>query len=563
MTVEQSTGAVSHNVGGWHAIDWQQAHAHVRRLQARIVKATQDGRWNKVKSLQHLLTRSFYAKAIAVKRVTENKGKNTPGVDGVLWQTPQDKWNAITDLQQRGYHPQPLRRIYIPKGNDPKKKRPLGIPTLKDRAMQALYLIALEPIAETTGDPNSYGFRKERACADAIGQCHNTLARSQSPVWVLEGDIRACFDTISHNWLLDNVPMEKAILRKWLKVGYMEKGQLFPTEAGTPQGGIISPILANMTLDGLEKQLHQHFPKTTVKGRAAKVNLIRYADDFVITGVSRELLEQEVKPVVEAFLQERGLELSPEKTQITHIDEGFDFLGQNVRKYNGKLLIKPSKKSVKKHLDRVRSIIKENPTLSAGRLIRLLTPILRGWAMYHRHVVSKETFYHVQKEVILALLRWMKRRHRNKNAKWRKKKYFKSEKGNNWVFFGESNGRELTLFNPADIPIERHIKIRKDSNPFDLEWEMYFEKRLETKMVNHLYGRRQLIRLWKAQNGDCPICKARITVETGWNNHHIKPRALGGSDTFENRVLLHPTCHRLVHSQKLSVEKPRPERGVR
>lgn len=564
MTVEQPTGAVSHNVGGWHAIDWQQAHAHVRRLQARIVKATQEGRWNKVKSLQRLLTHSFYAKAIAVKRVTENKGRNTPGVDGIVWQTPQDKWDAINDLQQRGYTPQPLRRLYIPKGYDKSKKRPLGIPTMKDRAMQALYLLALEPIAETTGDPNSYGFRKERSCADAIEQCFNTLGKSSSAVWVLEGDIRACFDTINHEWLLDHIPIDKDILRKWLQAGYMEKGQLFPTDAGTPQGGIISPVLANMVLDGLESLLAEKFPKR--KGvykdyDAPKVNLIRYADDFVITGRSKELLENEAKPVVEAFLKERGLELSPEKTLITHIEEGFDFLGQNVRKYKGKLLIKPSKKSTKKHLDQVRSIIKDNPTLSAGKLIRILNPILKGWAMYHRHVVSKETFAHVQKEVIIALLRWVKRRHGDKNAEWRKKKYFTREEGHDWVFFGEDGGRIVTLFNPAYLPIKRHTKIRKNANPFDPEWEMYFEKRLEKKMVNHLYGRKQLIRLWKDQNGMCPICQGSITIETGWNNHHIKPRALGGSDTYENRVLLHPNCHRMVHNRNLYVEKPRLDKG--
>jgi RNA-directed DNA polymerase len=564
MTVRQDTGAVSHNGEGWHTINWQQAHAHVRRLQARIVKATQEGKWGKVKSLQHLLTRSFYAKAIAVKRVTENKGKKTPGVDDIVWQTPQDKWDAISDLNQRGYNPKPLRRIYIPKGHNTIKKRPLGIPTMKDRAMQALYLLALESVAETTGDTCSYGFRKERGCADAIGQCFNTLNKPTSAVWVLEGDIRACFDSISHDWLLENIPMEKEILRKWLKAGYMEKGQRFPTEAGTPQGGIASPVLANMALDGLESLLQEKFPKR--KGcyktyNAPKVNLIRYADDFVITGRSKELLEHEVKPVVEAFLKTRGLELSPDKTLITHLDIGFDFLGQNIRKYNGKLLIKPSKKSVKQHLDQVRSRIKTNPSISAGKLIRKLNPVLRGWALYHRHVVSKDTFAHVQKEVMLALLRWVRRRHKNKGALWRKQKYFTVHNGHDWVFFGEDHGKEITLFNPAYLPIKRHTKIRKDANPFDPAWEMYFEKRLETKMVNHLQGRKQLIRLWKAQNGVCPVCQERITTETGWNNHHIKPRALGGTDTYENRVLLHPNCHRMIHNSNISVEKPRLDKG--
>ena len=219
-----------------------------------------------------------------MKRVTENDGKNTPGVDGVLWNTPQKKWQAVHDLRQRGYRPQPLRRIYIPKTSDPTKKRPLGIPTMKDRAMQALYLMALEPVAETTGDPHSYGFRKERACRDAIEQCFNVLTSPGRAQWVLEGDIKACFDTIDHEWLMANIPMEKAILRKWLKAGYMEKGRLYPTEAGTPQGGIISPVLANMALDGLERKLREKYPRNTRLAKRAKVNLVRYADDFIITG---------------------------------------------------------------------------------------------------------------------------------------------------------------------------------------------------------------------------------------------------------------------------------------
>jgi RNA-directed DNA polymerase len=343
------TGAVSHdNVEDWHSIDWQSAHKTVRRLQVRIVKATQEGRWGKVKALQRLLTHSYSAKALAVKRVTENQGKNTPSVDGELWNTPQKKLQAVRQLQKRGYRPQPLKRTYIPKSSDKTKKRPLGIPTLYDRAMQAVYLLALEPVAETTADTCSYGFRRERSTHDAIERCFNALARRNNAKWVMEGDIKACFDTISHEWLLTNVPVERSILRKWLKAGYLEKGKLFPTEEGTPQGGIISPVLANMALDGLEALLLKHFPKGLSQGKNALVNLVRYADDFVITGFSRELLENEVKPLVEAFLQERGLRLSPEKTLITHIDDGFDFLGQNVRKYKGKLLIKPARKRTRK-----------------------------------------------------------------------------------------------------------------------------------------------------------------------------------------------------------------------
>ena len=244
MTVAQ-TGAASHDlVEGWHDIDWKAVDHNVRRLQARIVKATQAGKWGKAKALQHLLTHSFSGKALAVRRVTENDGSETAGVDQVIWETPKQKAQAVATLKQRGYRPQPLRRIYIPKRNG--KKRPLGIPCMKCRAMQALYLLALDPVAETTADHGSYGFRKERSTADAIAHCFTIFARHTSAQWVLEGDIKGCFDAISHPWLLTHIPMEKAMLEKWLKAGYMEKNILYPTEAGTPQGGICSPVLANM-----------------------------------------------------------------------------------------------------------------------------------------------------------------------------------------------------------------------------------------------------------------------------------------------------------------------------
>jgi RNA-directed DNA polymerase len=559
MTVVQPTGAVSHLPEiGWHAIDWQQAHREVRRLQARIVKATQAGKWGKVKALQHLLTHSFSAKALAVKRVTENQGKNTPGIDGEIWDTPHKKMQGVLNLRQRAYRPQPLRRIYIPKASDPSKKRPLSIPIMRDRAMQALYLLALEPVAETTADPNSYGFRKERACADAIEQCFILLAGRHRPAWILEGDIKGCFDNISHEWLMTHIPMDKVMLGKWLKAGFMEQGQLFPTQAGTPQGGVASPVLANMVLDGLETMLRHHFPATTVNGRNAKVNLVRYADDFIITGVSQSLLEDEVKPLVERFLQERGLSLSPEKTHVTHIDTGFDFLGQNIRKYNGKLLIKPSQKSVKRLLTKVRDIIRRNPTAKAGKLIWLLNPVIRGWAQYHRHVVSSEIFQTIDHKIFQMLWRWCVRRHSKKSRWWIKDKYFHTVEGRNWVFSGEFNDRIMTLFSAGRMPIRRHTKVRSTANPFDPAWEVYFEKRLGLKMVNTLRGRRQLRYLWKEQQGICPVCQQKITTITGWHNHHIVWRSRGGTDSAENRVLLHPNCHRLIHSQDLSVEKPRP-----
>src|ERR1700678_653027 len=253
MNVEQSMCAASGPESQWEQIDWSQCEQKVRSLQARIVKATQEGRHGKVKALQWLLTHSFYGRALAVKRVTHNQGKNTPGVDGAIWSTPASRYKAIDMLKRRGYKPRPLRRVYMPKTNG--KLRPLGIPTMKDRAMQALYLLALLPIAETKADPNSYGFRPKRSTADAIEQCFLALAKETSPVWALEGDIKGCFDHISHDWMLAHIPMDAVILKKWLKAGYVDNRTLFPTGAGTPQGGIISPTLANLTLDGLERFL--------------------------------------------------------------------------------------------------------------------------------------------------------------------------------------------------------------------------------------------------------------------------------------------------------------------
>jgi len=556
-------GAASHEGLDWHNIDWEKAHKNVRRLQARIVKATQEGKWGKVKALQHLLTHSFSGKALAVKRVTENEGKRTPGVDGEIWDTPHKKALAVRTMRQHGYRPQPLRRIYIPKKHDKTKKRPLSIPTMKDRAMQALYLLALDPVAETTADPNSYGFRRERCCADAIEHCFHALAPKHMAQWVLEGDIKACFDRISHEWLLTYIPMDKGMLRKWLKAGYIEKNVFYDTQEGTPQGGIISPVLANMALDGLGAMLKQHYPLNSRKHRRAKVNLVRYADDFIITGISKEFLEEEVKPLVEAFFRERGLELSQEKTRITHIEDGFDFLGQNVRKYNGKLLIKPSEENVHTFLEKVRGIIKDNAQMPAGKLIIILNSIIRGWALYHRHVVSSKTFSDVDSAIFEALWRWAIRRHPNKGKRWIKEKYFKTVGRDHWVFYGVHGGKEWTLLNAASILIKRHGMINQQANPYDPEWEIYFEERLGVKIVEHLYGRRQLIRLWKEQNGICPLCQQKITKLTGWHNHHIIWRSQGGSDKAENRVLLHPNCHRQVHSQHLSVEKPCPAKGIR
>jgi RNA-directed DNA polymerase len=564
-TPDPSVGATTDRPIAWHQTNWRKAERTVRRLQTRIAQATQAGKWGKVKALQRLLTHSLSGKALAVRRVTENTGKRTPGVDGEIWKTPEQKAEAIQSLTQRGYHPLPLRRVYIPKSNG--GRRPLSIPTMRDRAMQALYLLALDPVSETMADPNSYGFRRGRCTADAIEACFIALCQKDRAQWILEGDIRSCFDRISHPWLVTHIPMEKAMLAKWLKAGYLEKRRLFPTEEGTPQGGICSPVIANMALDGLERLLAAHFPKTGKESKRAKVNLIRYADDFCITGASKELLEQEVKPLVEQFLSERGLQLSSEKTVITHIEQGFDFLGQTVRKYQkgkeAKFFITPSKKNVKAFLAKIRKHIKKSRDLTAGELITELNPQIRGWALYHRHAVSKDVFHAVDHEIFKALWDWAQRRHRHKTRWWIKDKYWPSTGPNRWVFTGILKGEEgqtkvVHLLSADSIRIKRHTKIRAEANPYDPAWEPYFEKRLDVQMFAALKGRRWLQHLWKEQSGLCPLCQQKITKITGWHSHHILWRSQGGSDGTENRVLLHPNCHQQVHSQSLHVEKPRP-----
>ena len=539
--------ASSHPAISWHLIDWETSHRRVRELQVRIAKAAKSQQWRKAKALQRMLVRSFAAKALAVKRVTENRGKKTPGVDGECWDTPDEKWNAVFRLERRGYKPRPLRRVYIPKANG--KRRPLGIPTMLDRAMQALYLLALEPVSETTADRNSYGFRPMRSCSDAIEQCFVNLSRGSSAEWVLEGDIRGCFDNISHEWLIDNVPMDKVVLRKWLKAGYMESNQLHPTEAGTPQGGIISPVLANLALDGLEEVLESHFGKKNTKASyKTKVNYVRYADDFIVTGISKELLEHEVRPIVEAFMAKRGLSLSPEKTVITHISEGFDFLGQNVRKYNGKCLIKPSRKNLKTFLANVRSVLNGHKTAPAWWIVQKLNPMIRGWANYHRAVVAKETFNYVDYRIWKMLWQWCKRRHLSRCKRWIKGKYFKTVGQRHWVFQGVSpDGKVLSLLYANDTPIKRHTKIKAEANPYDPVFESYFEQRLERTWKDSMRGKRKLLMLWIRQDKRCPCCKQLITQETGWNIHHLIERHKGGADSLDNLVLLHPNCHRQVH----------------
>jgi RNA-directed DNA polymerase len=543
----------------WHSIDWKKVHRTVRRLQARIVKAVRAGRWGKVKSLVYLLTHSFAGRALAILRVVTNSGARSPGVDGTLWNTPEAKTAAFRTLRRHGYQPQPLRRVYIPKSNG--KRRPLGILTMTDRAMQALYLLGLDPIEETLADHHSYGFRIGRCCADALEQCFKVLNGPQAVSWVLEGDIKSCYDRISHDWLLANVPMDKVILRKWLKAGFLEKNVWFATTEGTPQGGIISPALANRALDGLEDLLAQRYARSSLRKTLFKVHLVRYADDFIITGTSEALLKNEVQPLVEHFLKERGLALSHEKTRITCSEDGFDFLGQTVRRFkDGKVRLRPSKKNVKAFLAKIREVFREQGgSCTAGELIQTLNAKIKGWAMYHRHACSKRTFNYVDYQIFRLLWRWCRRQHRQKSCKWIKEKYFKRIGNRDWVFTGSLRDRQgkaypICLLEAAGVRIVRQIKIRGDANPYDPEWEGYFEERLFRKMQSTFEGRGRIYYLWKEQQGRCRMCGQLLQEEEVWHVHHRVRRSHGGDDGLDNLELFHANCHRQRHSREVGTE---------
>ena len=523
----------------WKTMDWKKAEAEVSRLQARIAKATQEKKWNTVKRLQYLLTHSYYAKALAVRKVTTNKGKNTPGVDHELWKTPAAKMRGVKSLTDKGYKAKPLRRVYIEKPGK-KKKRPLGIPCMYDRAMQALYALALDPVAETTADTASFGFRKGRSAQDACEYIFAALCKKVSAQWVLEGDIKGCFGHISHQWLIENVPMDKSVLKQFLKAGFIFRDELFPTDEGTPQGGVISPILANMALDGMQKVLADRF-HTNRLGKvdlrfknASKVNLVRYADDFIVTAATQEIAE-EAKTLLRDFLKTRGLELSEEKTLITHIDDGFDMLGWTFRKFNGKLIIKPSQKSLKAlYANLHNTIFLRGKAWKQEDLIRTLNQQLRGWANYHQSVCAKDTFQLVHNTLYQMLWRWAKRRHPKKNRKWISARYWHSKGTRNWIFSDEN----VQLLQMGSIPIIRHTRVRANANPY-LEPE-YFAKRKFNHGMKRLSGKFKQI--WRNQHGRCYHCG--LPIDTGEDREIVYkiPMSMGGRDEADNMAYVHKHC---------------------
>ena len=523
----------------WKSIDWKKAEAEVSRLQARIAKATQEKKWNTVKRLQYLLSHSYYAKALAVRKVTTNKGKHTPGIDKELWNTPAVKMRNVLILTDKGYKAKPLRRVFIEKPGK-KKKRPLGIPCMYDRAMQALYALALDPVSETTADGKSFGFRRGRSAQDACEYIFTALSRRTSPEWVLEGDIKGCFDHISHDWLIDHIPMDKSVLKQFLKAGFVFQNELFPTDEGTPQGGVISPILANMALDGMQKVLSDRF-HTNRLGKidlrfknAHKVNLVRYADDFIVTAATKEIAE-EAKEIIRGFLCTRGLELSEEKTLITHVDDGFDMLGWTFRRFKEKLIVKPSKKSVKAlNASLHNTVLERGKAWRQEDLIRVLNRQLRGWANYHQSVCAKDAFSRTDHILYEMLWRWAKRRHPKKNRKWITANYWYSKGLRNWVF----STKNAELIRLGEVPIIRHTKVRMSANPY-LDSEYFIQRKIQNGM-KRLSGRFK--KIWRNQNGCCYHCGQPMEISDEREIFYKIPKSMGGKDDVPNMAYVHKYC---------------------
>ena len=541
----------------WADIDWAAAEEHVRRLQGRIYRAAAAGEHAKVKNLQKLLVRSGSAKMLAIRQVTQqNKGRNTPGVDGVVCNTPQARLQLLnTGLHLRGYRPQPVRRVYIPKSNG--KERPLGIPTIRDRVMQAIVKMALEPEWESRFEANSYGFRPGRCTMDAIVAIHRNLNGRGTSEWILDADISGCFDNIDHETLLARLPVFTTAVRRWLKAGIIEGGAAKTTDAGTPQGGILSPLLANVALDGMEKLFGsesatgRRLVPALRRGMNKGVSLIRYADDFVVTAPNRAVLESHVLPALCDFLAGRGLKLSEAKTKIVHTDEGFDFLGFNIRRFGRKVLTKPQKEKVLIHLRGIRDFLIRNRQTPTPIVISELAPVIRGWSSYYRYGASKETLRYADYRLWQMLWRWSLRRHRNKPKKWVRAHYFKQVGQRDWVFHGRrvDTGKEATLCTHSEISVKRFVKVKGRATPMNPDEADYWDTRRWERMVDATYSKRRK-RLLEQQGGACAMCGVQFDPDQDLHFidvHHDRPRHSGGSDQPSNLMAIHRWCHHGHH----------------
>jgi RNA-directed DNA polymerase len=559
------SNTLSNQMVEWNLIPWQKLERHVYKLQKRIFQASMRGDTKAVRKLQKTLMRSWSAKAIAVRKVTQdNQGKKTAGVDGVKSLTPKQRLTLSVNLKLTN-RVKATRRVWISKpGTD--EKRPLGIPTMQDRATQSLVKLALEPEWEAKFEPNSYGFRPGRSAHDAIEAIFKSI--KSKPKWVLDADISKCFDKINHSELLAKIntfPTLKRLIKAWLKAGVMDKGEWLETDEGTPQGGVISPLLANIALHGMNEAINNIAQcvsgcKNTKQKRA--LTFVRYADDFVILHPELNVIERCLTEI-SAWLEKMGLELKPSKTRIGHTlqkpnissQEGFDFLGFNIRQYKVgkthsgktpqrkllgfKTIIKPSAKAIKSHYDEICKIINAHKSAPQEALIKCLNPVIRGWANYYSTVVSKEIFSDIDTLVFQKLRAWGKRRHTSKSVNWISNKYWKTIAEDNWVFASTKQGKVTSiLLKHAKTEIVRHIKVKGNSSPFDGNL-VYWSKR---KSVNPLLPTR-VTKLLKEQKGKCAHCGLYFREDSLMEVDHIIPKSQGGKDAYKNLQLLHRHCH--------------------
>jgi RNA-directed DNA polymerase len=541
----------------WQALPWRKLEQSVCKLQKRIFRASQRGERRTVHRLQRLLTRSWAARCLAVRKVTQdNRGKRTAGVDGVKHLPPAQRLALAAHLPIRPTG-RAVRRVWIPKPGK-LERRPLGIPTLRDRAAQTLVRLALEPEWEAQFEPNAFGFRPGRSAHDAIEMLFTAICKK--PKYVLDADIAACFDRIDHAALLAKLrtaPTLRRAIHGWLKAGVVDGATLFPTDAGTPQGGPLSPLLANIALHGLETHLRAAFPRDRyIKGRIDRgwrPVVVRYADDFVVLHEDRQVIEQ-ARHLAAQWLAGVGLELKPEKTRISHTltpyagQVGFDFLGFTVRQYpvgyhrtgalrlGFKTWIKPSQASQGRHYAALAEVVRRHRTATQDQLIGVLNPLIRGWANYHARSVAQAAFNQMDHRLFGRLLRWARRRHPRKSTAWVIRRYWHTRGANHWAF-GTPDGPGLASH--ARTPIRRHVLVRRDASPYDGNWRYW-----ASRLGRHPELPASKAALLQRQQGRCAWC-GRYFTELGdlMENDHRTPRSRGGSNAASNRQLLHAHCH--------------------